>query len=238
MWLLIFYQIFGGFSTPILFSIRFFLSNSRYLRSAPWIWKIYIILILFTLRIEWIKNVKKIWSFCAGWSINYGKMQAIGIKPPRLIKVANQNLGKVIYVKEENEESKILNYCCHELTHTYVAYLKLPQWFNEGLAMVMVDKLLNKSTVREDTLTIVEQSQNKEIPTKNLSEDDWILLYARGYWRTRFIIESQPDLLKSILSKRYEKQEFEKLIAAAYEKENSDFGKEIDQMLLLYFKQK
>ena len=127
--------------------------------------------------------------------------------------------------------------CCHELTHACTSHLKLPKSFNEGLAMIMVDKFMQKTTVQESTLEILEQFQNKEIPPEeDRTNDDWLLLYARGYWRARFIMETQTELFKTLLSKPYIKEEFKKQINNVYGNDKNDLWNGVDQRLIKYFK--
>ena len=65
-----------------------------------------------------------------------------------------------------------------------------------------------------------------------------VYLYVRGYWLTRYIEETRPELLKSLLARRYSHNELEGKIAAAYAMERQRFWGEIDGTLAAHFKQK
>ena len=114
--------------------------------SAPWPWRI---LLLLTLPF-WILKVVKFWKISGGWAQRFGRRHVVGVKPPMLIKAADTRLGEKIFIKENNIDNKVRNITCHELTHAFTAHLKLPMWLNEGLAMITVDKLLQKPSVKAD----------------------------------------------------------------------------------------
>ena len=83
-----------------------------------------------------------------GWEQQFGKRHTFGVKPPHLLKDADQSIGERIFVKEENIDVKVQQNTCHELTHAFSSHLKLPMWLKEGLAMVSVDKYAGKPTVK------------------------------------------------------------------------------------------
>lgn len=62
-----------------------------------------------------------------------------------------------------------------------------------------------------------------------------VYLYARGYWLTRYVEETQPGLLKDLLSRRRGHTELESEIAAAYRQECEAFWREIDGTLVAHF---
>jgi len=206
-------------------------------RSAPWPWKV---LLAVSLPL-WAFRARKTWAVAGGWEQRYGSRRAVGVKPARLLQIADRRIGDRFFIKETNIEEKVQSITCHELTHAYMAHLRLPTWLKEGLAMLMVDKFFERPTVQHKTLALLEHSPEKHGPggrQKLRIEDEEALvrLYTRAYWLTRYIEETQPGLLKDLLSQPSSQVELESRIAAAYEKGLAQFWGEIDGCLLSYFK--
>ncbi len=204
--------------------------------SAPWHWKILLILTY----PFWVLRVRRTWQFAGGWTQRYGERCAVGVKPPWLIEVADRSMGERIFVKEESFEQKVQLITCHELTHAFTAHLKLPMWLNEGLAMVVVDKFLGTSTVKENTLQTLQHSRNKQSPGKYQSvsmkdQDSLVYHTVRGYWITRYLLDTRPDLLKSLLKQRQSHEALEIKIASSYDMDRGEFWKAIDGMLAARF---
>jgi hypothetical protein len=207
-----------------------------FFHSAPWPWKA-----LLTVSMPlWAFRAKKIWPLAGGWELSYGQRRAVGVKPPRLLKLADKKIGDRLFVRMENVDEKVQSITCHELTHAFTSHLRLPMWLKEGLAMVMVDKFFEKPTVCYETIELLERSSDKHNPEKLRvgDEDALVDLYARGYWQTRYIEETQPGLLKELLSRRYQHDELESKIATAYGKGPEGFWGEIYEALISHFKQK
>ena len=207
-------------------------------RSAPWPWKV---LLAVTLPL-WAFRAKKIWPLAGGWEQRFGQRRAVGVKPPRLLRLADRRIGERIFVREENVGEKVQSITCHELTHAFTSHLQLPTWLKEGLAMVMVDRFFEKPTVRSETLEVLERSSDKNSlggrqKLRVGDEDALVYLYARGYWLTRYIEETRPGLLKDLLSLRCQHDELEGKIAIAYGKRLGEFWEGIDRELVSHFKQ-
>jgi len=186
-------------------------------RSAPWPWKI---LLAVTMPL-WVLRAKKIWPLVGGWEQRYGRRRVVGVKPPRLVRLADKRIGDRIFVKEEDANEKVRSITCHELTHAFTSHLQLPAWLKEGLAMVMVDKFFEEPTVQYETLKVLEHSSDKHTfgRRQKLRVGDGnalVYLYARGYWLTRYIEETLPGLLKDLLSRRCQHNELQDKIATAY----------------------
>jgi hypothetical protein len=191
----------------------------------------------------WAFRAKKTWSLAGGWEQRYGQRRAVGVKPPRLLQLADRRIGERIFVKEENIGEKVQSITCHELTHAFTSHLRLPTWLKEGLAMVMVDRFFEKPTVQHETLAVLERSSDKHSPGGHQKlrvgdEVALVYLYTRGYWLTRYIEESRPGLLKDLLSRRCQHDELESRIATAYEKRLEEFWDEIDGVLVSHFEQR
>ena len=207
--------------------------------SAPWSWKV---LLTVTMPL-WAFRARKIWPLAGGWEQRYGQRRAVGVKPPRLLRLADKRIGDQIFVKRENVDEKVQSITCHELTHAFTSHLHLPTWLKEGLAMVMVDKFFEEPTVRHETLELFNRSSDKHNTGGHQKlrvgdEDALVELYARGYWLTRHIEETQPGLLKDLLSRRYNHDELENKIATAAGIRLVEFWGEIDEVLVSHFKQK
>jgi hypothetical protein len=204
--------------------------------SAPWPWQI---MLGATLPL-WYVRVKRLWPYTGGWAQRYGRRRAVGVKPPRLIEQADRSMGVRIFVKEDDVNEKVRHITCHELVHAFTAHLKLPMWLNEGLAMVTVDKLLGKTTVRPDTIELVEHPPHQTGPGsyRRLSvknQDALIYHYARGYWLTRYLEETQPDLLRSFLVQRQRHRVLENKVATTLGMPPKKFWACINEVLVAYF---
>ena len=185
----------------------------------------------------WYAEFKKRWLYSGGWSQGYGERQVVGIKTPRLLARTPEPIGASIFIREEDLERKILSIICHELTHAFSSYLHLPTWLHEGLAMVSADRCLGKPTVLQDTLYLLgngDQAQKsaQKLNLNTQSREEIVLLYVRGYWLTRFLTDTQPDLVNLLLSKHRNQPELEGLIAAELEIPKDTFWQEIDRRVV------
>jgi hypothetical protein len=218
---------------------RVYIMNSWFsllFHSATWLWKI-----LLSLSIPlWYGRVKKTWPLAGGWAFKLGNRRIVGVKPPGLLESSNRDLGDRLFVRWNDLEKDIQSVTCHELTHAFTAHLRLPTWLNEGLAMNMVDKYFREQTVRSDTLerldsfsvsTTFKSNRNPKV------EDQEALLniYARSYWLTRYIEETKPELLRTILTKRHSGSELEVRVAESYKMGAEEFWRDIDKILLTHF---
>ena len=71
--------------------------------SAPWLW-------LIPLAVSmpfWYWRTRKLWEYAGGWAQRYGKRRAVGVKPPRLIQVANRSIGERIFIKNEDVGERV-----------------------------------------------------------------------------------------------------------------------------------
>ena len=207
--------------------------------SAPWPWRI----LLGISMPLWYYRVKKTWPFAGGWAQRYGKRRAVGIKPPRLIQQADRAMGELIFVQEADISEKVQHVTCHELTHAFAGHLGLPMWLNEGLAMVTVDRFAGKPTVRHRTLDILGRWSGKASPGRyrdvSPKDRDALVYHAvRGYWITRYVGETQPGLLKGLLSRRQSHRALEDEVAAALGMDHAGFWENIDSIVVSYFEQK
>jgi hypothetical protein len=207
--------------------------------SAPWPWKV---LLAVTLPL-WAFRASRIWPIAGGWERRFGRRRAVGVKPPRLLQRADRRIGDRFFVERERFDERVQSITCHELTHAFTSHLDLPTWLQEGLAMVTVDGFFEEPTVRYETLEMLERSpdRHKRGGRQRLrvgDEDALVELYARGYWLTRYIEETEPGLLKEVLSGGYRHKELERRIAAAYGKTLVRFWDEIDELLVSHFSEK
>ena len=183
------------------------------------------------------RDFKMRWTYAGGWSQRYGNRQVVGIKAPRLIANTPDAMGESLFVEEDDPEQKFLSIVCHELTHACSAHLVLPGWLNEGLAMVSVDRCLGKQTVLGGTLKLLNAEQNGGDPADRInmqsqSREQIILLYVRGYWLTRYLVEKYPDLIQELLSGRHTAEDFDGRIAAALEIPIDEFWQQVDPLLI------
>jgi hypothetical protein len=197
--------------------------------SAPWHWRI---LLGATLPL-WSFRAQRMWQYAGGWAQRYGERRAIGVKPPRLIQAADRSMGEQIFVPEKDMNEKVQHITCHELVHAFTAHLRLPAWLNEGLAMVTVDRLLGKPTVRSQTIEALGQRSQGTRPKEYRSlgaRDKESLVYhcVRGYWITRYLADTRPELLRDLLQQRQGRKALENKVAAGLGMSREEFWKEID----------
>ena len=165
---------------------------------------------------------------------------AIGIKPPRLWTEAGLSIGSMIVVSGADAREKIDHIVCHEMTHAYCVNLELPMWLNEGLAMVTVDKYLGKQTVKPESLELLKRKNHRRTPESHRTAMDmghefFAFQYVRGYWITRFLDETRPELLRRLLKGRRLDWEVTKEIAQELGMDRHRFWEEVDQVVLDHF---
>jgi len=202
--------------------------------AASWPWKI-----LMGINLPlWGWRARRLWRVAGGWAQPLGRRRLVGVKPPRLIRASDSGLGARIFVPEPDMARKAEQITCHELTHAATAHLKLPSWLNEGLAMLTVDRFVGSPTVQPETAAALahapDLSRSRRLPQ---DPDALVYVYVRGYWLTRYFEETQPGLLKSLLTQRHAPAELENRIAAAYGIEQATFWRDLDKTVAAYFEQ-
>ena len=171
----------------------------------------------------------------------YGQAPAVGIKPPRLMATADRSVGDKLFVRDVDTEDEVRQVTCHELTHACSNHLRLPTWLHEGIAMVSVDRLRGRPSVRSDTLDLIAARSEKASPTgyprSSLQyADAWVYLYARGYWLTRHILDENPTLIPELLARRRPHRDIEEETASAFGLGQEEFWSGIDEVLVTHFK--
>ncbi len=224
---------------------------------APWYyWAIRISVLLLLAWLAWISlgfdvvlvvsivaalfRARRIWRMGAGWTLRYRNCPVIVIKSPRLLAQADIRIGSKIFLEEPDPARKLSGITCHELTHACSASLKLPLWLNEGIAMLTVDSLFGRQTVRSTTLQSLNHPRHRgtHAEYKNLGSmknEAWVYHYVRGYWLTRYLRDTQPGLLRELLAKRHTRRALRKKLAAASNLSPRSFWKTIDERLLAHF---
>jgi hypothetical protein len=212
----------------------------RFLFHAPsWPWRI---LVAMTLPL-WYFRARKLWSLAGGWHQQFGERRAVGVKPPRLLQGADTSIGERIFVKEDDLDERVRRNTCHELTHAFTSHLGLPMWLNEGLAMVTVDKFAGKSTVKPETIQALAQPPRDSSPgryrqLRGEAMNDLVFYHCvRGYWLTHYLEDTQPDLLLDLLRQKHSHGTLESKVAATYRMEPGKFWKNVDDIVVSYFKE-
>jgi hypothetical protein len=212
-------------------------SWTRFLfHSAPLPWKIYLALTFPLIA----RRAASIWPYAGGWALSHGRRQVVGVKPPRLIKTGDRSLGEKIFIQDRNVNEIVQTVTCHELTHAFTFHLKLPTWLHEGLATLAMEHYLGRPIVRQETLEYLAHltpANSRSRREKLRVEDQQLLIsqYARGYWLTRYIDETQPELLKELLSRRMDHKVLDGKLTTAFAKEREVFWQDIDNELRTFF---
>jgi len=205
--------------------------------SSPLSWRI---LLPLTLPF-WTRRIARLWQVAGGWTQRYGRRLAVGVKPPRLLQATERSLGRRIFLPEESLEEKVRHVVCHEVTHAGTAHLQLPAWLNEGLAMVAVDLLAGKPTVRPETVAVLAasplSSSRRKYPSFSAKvPENFIHCFVLGYWRVRFLEETRPGLLKKLLAQGRRPGNWLTEIVAACELEPGRDGADLDRAVLEHFR--
>lgn len=201
--------------------------------AASWPWKI-----LMGIKLPlWGWGARRLWQVAGGWAQQLGRRRMVGVKPPRLIQASDSGLGARIFVPEPDMARKVEQITCHELTHAATAHLKLPAWLNEGLAMLTVDRFVGRPTVKAESAAALAHAPDI-LHSRRLPQDSdaLVYVYVHGYWLTRYFEETQPGILKGLLTQRYPHAELEARIAAAYGIEQVTFWRDLDERVAAYFK--
>lgn len=204
--------------------------------AAPWGWRPWL---AFTLPL-WVSRVAKTWKMAGGWTLRFGGRVAVGVKPPRLLLAADRSLGERLFLSEPDVRGKVRQITWHETVHACSLHLKLPAWLNEGLAMFAVDRLAGKPTVRPETLSWLPEpagvKPGRRYPSHSQGAGEALLrLYARGYWRVRFLEETRPGLLKELLSAKHNPDEWLRSFAEACGLPESAGWTEVDMAVARHF---
>lgn len=190
----------------------------------------------------WAKRVQQMWETAGGWNLPAKDGPVIGVKPARLIQEGDPSTGELLFIEEPDPDRKLQQVTCHELAHAFTSHLKLPMWLREGLAMLAVDRYFEHPTVKRESLELLEgeysQSEPKEYRDFKIKDPKYLAFQvARGYWLTRYLDETQPDLLRSLLLKRLPHPELEEKVAVALEIDPEDLWDDVDELLVDYFEQ-
>lgn len=206
------------------------------LHAATWRWRV-----LMTLTLPlWGMQVRKMWPYAGGWVQQFGQRRAVGIKPPRLIAAGYGDIGDRIFEPVEDLNEKTRQVACHELTHGFSSHLKLPSWLYEGVAMVAVDRFAGAPTVKAESIAALADSSREQSPERGgrLRVEDkeaFAYQYVRGYWITRYLNDTQPELLQSLLKQRQGHEALESELAAGLGMSRDAFWQEIDGIVVSYY---
>jgi hypothetical protein len=206
------------------------------LRSAPWAWRI-ILALTFP---AWLFRMRRMWPYAGAWTQSFGRRSAIGVKPPRLLLAGDRSIGARIFIEEQDMNVKMRHLACHELVHACAAGLRLPMWLNEGIAMATVDRFLDKSTVRRESLDLLRTFTPKASPPsyQKLSrmKGEAIAYHtARGYWLVRYLEEKRPGYLKRAFAEYKNARAFEHGMIAELGMAQDNFWREVDGTIADHF---
>lgn len=203
--------------------------------SAPWPWRMWLGM---TLPLRYAR-LQKLWAMAGGWAQRYGERRTIGVKPPRLLRGLDTELRQRIFVQREVEDW-VQHNTCHELVHAFSDHLRLPIWLHEGLAMVTVDRFAGRATVRADTIEALSRGPGAARPQGGqrplaVDPESMIYLAVRGYWITRYLAETRPTLLRSLLEQRQPQGVLEGRLAAELGIGKEGFSSGLDGLVIARF---
>ncbi len=164
--------------------------------------------------------LNRLWKLAGGWTHRFPMVSLVTVKSPPHLRQSDTSLGQKLFIKIEDEADKFRLTLSHELTHAFSLRLRLPLWLSEGMAMLTSDRLLGVQTVLPETLAFTQRAAQRK-PQRfearvSLRRPEQILeMYARGYWITRYLLEHQPDVLRSVLAKPMNPADLENQLARA-----------------------
>ena len=175
--------------------------------------------VLLTLPFRYV-FLNRLWKLAGGWTQRFPMVSLVTVKSPPHLRQSDTSLGQKLFVKIEDEADKFRVVLSHELTHAYSLHLWLPVWLSEGMAMLTSDRLLGMQTVLPETLEFTQraaQRQHQRFEARvSLRQPEHIVeMYARGYWITRYLLEPQPEALRSVLAKPMNPADLENQLARA-----------------------
>lgn len=230
----------GRWGLPVPKDCRVFVMTSWFdflMQSSPWYWKPLLIQTM-----PWTaRRARAIWPYSGGWTVSFGKRRAVGIKPPRLIQSGNRSIGDSVFTRDRDLTEIVQTITCHELVHAFTGHLRLPAWLHEGLATLAMEDYLGRRIVRNDTLASLTGAPYTGRPNDRMAAgqpQQLVVQFARGYWLTRYIDETRPDLLRTLLAERCRRDDLDEMLAAAYGKNRQAFWQQIDGEVIAYFQER
>ncbi len=212
--------------------------------SSSWLKKV-LLTIFFPL---WYPRAKGIWKVSGGWTLRGRKNPACGVKTPEMIQKISESpdsMGKEIFNDVPDMVERAKNFACHEMVHAFSSHLLLPLWLNEGIAQVTVDKWRGETTVPDGSISYLNQENKGGKPSeysdiKGKERQNLIYQFLRGYWLTRYIMETHPQLIRETMAKGKIGKAAEKTIlnhlAQKMDFAVEEFWQKIDGVVVEYFK--
>lgn len=220
--------------------VRVYVLTSSWMRAifhaAPWCWRP----LMFVSLPVWYPRGRRLWRVAGGWQQTFGRRRTVCVKVPRLLTPGDSSLGDRLFMREDDSVAKVQQITCHELTHAFTTHLQLPAWLNEGMAMVTAERVAGRPMVRLESLALLAQStQIKDSLSRQAARSGGteavVALYARGYWRTRYLEETRPGLLRDVLAQPRPKS-WDRAIAATCNGDGESFWLTMDVTIATYFK--
>jgi|GEM_PF-3918969 len=149
---------------------------------------------MFILLPFWYGKAKKYWNYSKGWLMKNNLLNSIVVKNSDGIK-KSISMNKVVY-KEEFEPKSIVEQQRRVFLHQYVQALlsktRKPEWLEEGLSYMILEKYYGSSIIKEETLQMVQGLPESSV-------EDIIFSGIKGYWMIKYIDRNYPDLLDKLL---------------------------------------
>lgn len=200
-------------------------------------------LLLWLLLPFWYPSAMKLWPRVSALTEPYQSYPAIGIKPPRLLETGDKSIGEQYMLPEPDMTTRLRATLCQELMHVFTAHLSLPMWLNEGLALLSSERFLRKPIIRPDAIDLLKPRGAGTPPSKyrrisHLDNGQLAYDYARGYYITRLLDDTQAPFLRELLTKRRDAEDIRSLIGRHLPIRRRRFWQDIDALLAQYAKEK
>jgi hypothetical protein len=207
---------------------------ATYFFSQPFIIKL-VILILAPITFPCLFFMHMNFKCCVAVASPSKRKSIIYIKPIRLLPYL-EGIGRGVFNIEPDLSIKIQGAFCHELTHAYSSKLNLPSWLNEGIAMLAMDELWGKQSVKVDSLKCLSNKNKRpSISLLGMSRDKVSAKYAHCYWLTKYLLEEETELMKELLSKKLRSKKLERKISVCLHINRERLWEEISSLVYDFY---
>ena len=198
-------------------------SNPFYARPAWWL-----------MRRLTPRRLDGVWRWVSGWTLKYLDRTIIAIKPLDVLG-ATIRASRAPFFTAASLPQRLQRCAVHELTHACTPQLFATPWLNEGIATLSVDRYAGRATVSADSLSRLMPAKPPTAYRKlgRLTDTEIAGFYSLGYWLTRYLFETQTDMLRDWIKRP---RGLEPKLARVLGTKKQDLWRAVPELLKTYFK--